>query len=180
MINVTLTYSLPIFTIETKNFSQKKRELKKIFKNYPESRQNKSFSTNKLHTDIKLVTSFSNIIKEELEVVCDKLQKPLSVYDAWSVSYKKGDYTGPHNHDKNDGSEGYSAILYLDFKKGSPLTTFIQPWNNPSKEDKISFASSYPHPAKEGDMVIFPREISHFTRPNKLSFKKRIISFDME
>ena len=66
MINVTLTYSLPIFTIETKNFSQKKRELKKIFKNYPESRQNKSFSTNKLHTDIKLVTSFSNIIKEEL------------------------------------------------------------------------------------------------------------------
>jgi len=48
------------------------------------------------------------------------------------------------------------------------------------KEDKISFASSYPHPAKEGDITIFSREISHFTRPNKLSSTKRIISFDME
>tara|TARA_R110000765_G_scaffold418961_1_gene522795 strand:+ start:656 stop:1207 length:552 start_codon:yes stop_codon:yes gene_type:complete len=180
MINITLTYSVPIIKIKIKNFYKKKKELKKILKNFPESKQNKSFYTNKLQTDKKVVFTFRDILKEELALLSDKVKTPLSVYDVWSVVYKKGDYAGPHNHDKNDGSKGYSGILYLDFKKGSPLTTFVRPWNNSAKEDKISFAASYPHPVEEGDMIIFPREISHFTRPNKLNFTKRVVSFDAD
>ena len=51
MINITLTYSIPIIKIKIKNFNKKKKELKKILKKFPESRQNKSFYTNKLQTD---------------------------------------------------------------------------------------------------------------------------------
>jgi len=35
-------------------------------------------------------------------------------------------------------------------------------------------------PVKEGDIVVVPHHIVHFTRPNPVSFKKRIISFDFK
>ena len=33
---------------------------------------------------------------------------------------------------------------------------------------------------EEGDIVIVPQFITHFTKPNNLKFKKRIISFDFK
>ena len=36
----------------------------------------------------------------------------------------------------------------------------------------------YEPKAEEGDIVIVPQFIVHFTRPNLVPFKKRIISFD--
>ena len=38
----------------------------------------------------------------------------------------------------------------------------------------------YEPKAEEGDIVIIPQHIVHFTRPNPVSFKKRIISFDFK
>ena len=152
MINTTLIFSIPLFTIKINNFYKKKKELNKTLKNYPEiKRPPNIFYTNKNHTDLKLRTNFCHILKEELTLV------------------SKGEYTLPHNH----GSQGYSGIMYLDFKGSSPLTTYIQPWN--SSQDKTSL---YPHPVEEGDMVIFPQYLLHFTEPNTDKFKKRVISFD--
>ena len=70
MINITLTYSVPIIKIKIKNFYKKKKELKKILKNFPESKQNKSFYTNKLQTDKKVVFTFRDILKV---IVCDSV-----------------------------------------------------------------------------------------------------------
>ena len=170
MINTTLIFSVPLFTIKINNFYKKKKELNKTLKNYPEiKRPPNIFYTNKNHTDLKLRTNFCHILKEELTLVSKELKTAISVYDVWSVTYNKGEYTLPHNH----GSQGYSGIMYLDFKGSSPLTTYIQPWN--SSQDKTSL---YPHPVEEGGMVIFPQYLLHFTEPNTDKFKKRVISFD--
>ena len=88
----------------------------------------------------------------------------------WSVTYKKNQFHVPHNH----GSTGYAAILYVDMNKTSPVTTYIRPWNN-TETDTTVFTDP---PVEEGDLVIVPRFLIHFTNPNKTSFKKRIVSFD--
>ena len=46
-------------------------------------------------------------------MLSEKLQRDIRVDDAWSVSYKKGEYHSVHNH----GSIGLSGILYLDQPK---------------------------------------------------------------
>ena len=58
-------------------------------------------------------------------------------------------------------------------RKDSPNTTYIQPWNN--EKDKSVL---YTPPVEEGDIMIVPQFLTHYTEPNKTYFKKRIISFD--
>tara|TARA_Y100001963_G_C6538084_1_gene334196 strand:- start:160 stop:351 length:192 start_codon:yes stop_codon:yes gene_type:complete len=58
-------------------------------------------------------------------------------------------------------------------KKDSPKTNYIQPWN--SEKD---MTRSYSPSVEEGDIMIVPQFLLHYTEPNKLKFKKRIISFD--
>ena len=57
--------------------------------------------------------------------------------------------------------------------KNSPGTTYIQPWNN---EKDLSVL--YSPEVKPGDIMIVPQHLWHYTEPNKINFKKRILSFD--
>ena len=59
------------------------------------------------------------------------------------------------------------------YEKNSPSTTYIQPWNN-EKDYSVLRA---PH-VKSGDIMIVPQHLWHYSEPNKIKFKKRIISFD--
>ena len=104
--------------------------------------------------------------KELLFKCVDKIK------DIWSVSYTKGEYHSPHNH----GSIGWAGILYLDLPKDSPVTSYLQPWNDIQNDTSIY------HPVKvvEGQIVIVPQFVTHFSPPNKSTKKKRIISWDME
>ena len=58
-------------------------------------------------------------------------------------------------------------------KPDSPKTTYIQPWNN--QEDRSVL---YTPQVKPGDMMIVPQFLMHYSEPNKINFKKRILSFD--
>jgi hypothetical protein len=88
------------------------------------------------------------------------------------VTYKNGDYHTPHNH----GSTGLSGILYLNLDKKSPPTTYLQPWNDWYSDRTIM----YPMPVQEGQIVVIPQFINHFSEPNKAKKIKRIISWDMK
>jgi hypothetical protein len=58
-------------------------------------------------------------------------------------------------------------------KKDSPRTTYISPFNNENDETVL-----YSPEVAEGDIMIVPQFILHYTEPNKTFFKKRILSFD--
>ena len=96
--------------------------------------------------------------------LCDILRLKLSTYHDAPFNYHV-----PHNH----SSTGYCGILYLDMKPDSPKTTYIQPWNN--QEDRSVL---YSPEVKPGDIMIVPQHLWHYTEPNKINFKKRILSFD--
>ena len=104
------------------------------------------------------------IFQEEFNQISQHYGRLLN-YGAWSASYDKGDYHIPHNH----GSVGHCGILYLDMHRNHQLL-LVQPWNNDKDRSVI-----YEPEAEEGDIVIIPQHIVHFTRPNPVSFKKNYI-----
>ena len=165
-------FKMNFVSIKCKDFKRKKEKLIKAFENYPEKlNEFNLFYTNKNNTDVELKKQFCQIMQDEIKILCQEFKAKINLYDVWSVSYEKGQYNPAHNH----GSTNLCGILYLNFDKNSPKTTYIQPWNNLA--DKTVY---FTPDIEEGDMIIAPQQVMHFTEPNKIVYKKRIISFDFQ
>jgi len=167
-MKIDTPFRLEFLTIETNNFKDKKKAILQELKKYPEKKYS-NFSSNR--SEIGLADAVANIFQEEFLQISEHYKSNIDLYSSWSATYSKGDYYIPHNH----GSTGYCGILYLNMNKKSPATCYMQPWNNDNDRSII-----YEPAAKEGDIVIVPQFITHFTKPNLVSFKKRIISFDFK
>ena len=165
-------FEIPMWSIPCIQFRKKKEQLVKLLKNYPEKRIGiQNFITNRQTPRPNFSQAFSNIIEEELGMLSQQVKSDIVIDDIWSVSYKKGDYHSPHNH----GTIGYAGILYLEFPEGSQPTNYVQPWQNISN-DTTMFNT---FPVKEGDIVVVPKFVNHFSPPHKGKKQKRIISWDM-
>ena len=165
-------FTIPMWSIPILNFKKKKPQLEKLCKAFPEKKHGiPTFFTNRQRDISGFAEAFNNILSEELSMLTQKLKKDIQIQDIWSVLYKKGDYHTPHNH----GSVGLTGILYLNLPKDAYPTTYIQPWN-----DWYSDRTIYnPLKVNEGDIVVIPRFIRHFTEPHKSKQIKRVISWDM-
>ena len=159
-------FKIEFFKIQCVNFKDKKEHLIKILKQFPETAK-PNFYSNRDKADF--TWHLREIFKDEFKLIETKYNNKILLQRAWSVTYSKGDYHIPHNH----SSQGYTGILYLQMKKDSPKTTYIQPWN--SEKDRSVL---YSPDVKEGDIMIVPQFVTHYTEPNKIIFKKRIVSFD--
>ena len=166
--------TIPYWKIQTINFKKKKKELITLLESYPEEKRNgeQPFSSNR-HTDrAGFAEPFSLIMNEELKAFAIEIETDFMITELWSVSYGKGDYQSVHNH----GSIGLSGILYLDLPKDSPVTFYLQPWND-IVDNTVQYLTV---PIVEGDIVIVPSFVMHFSEPNKSNSKKRIMSWDMK
>ena len=159
-------FQIEFFKIRCIDFKNKKKKLEEALARYPEMPRD-NFCSNRDKCSIN--TEFKQIFKDEFSLIRAKYNSKISLQRVWSVSYNKGDYHVPHNH----SSIGYCGILYLDMKPESPRTTYIQPWNN--EQDRSVLYTPY---VKSGDMVIVPQFLMHYSAPNPIKFKKRILSFD--
>tara|TARA_R100000773_G_scaffold14964_2_gene13678 strand:- start:315 stop:848 length:534 start_codon:yes stop_codon:yes gene_type:complete len=159
-------FKINFFKLSCLNFKNKRQEIEKFLEHYPEMPfPNFLSNRNKANFVPKLLDVFS----DEFNFIRAKFNCKIVLDSAWSVSYRKGDYHVPHNH----SSKGYTGIIYLRMSKDSPKTTFIQPWNNELDQSVL-----YTPPVETGDILITPQFVTHYTEPNKINFKKRIISFD--
>ena len=159
-------FKIEFFKIKCVDFKNKKAKIEEVLDRYPEM-PFANFHSNRHKARIN--KELLEIFKEEFYLIRTKFNAAIILDRAWSVTYNKGDYHVPHNH----SSQGYAGIIYLQQRKDSPKTTYIQPWNN--QEDKSVL---YTPPVKEGDMMIVPQHLWHYSEPNKIKFKKRILSFD--
>ena len=159
-------FKIEFFKIKCIDFKNKKEHIEKILDQYPEM-PFPNFYSNRNKANI--VWDLQEIFKDEFHLIRTKFNSKINVDRAWSVTYDKGHYHVPHNH----SSKGYAGIIYLQQRKDSPRTTYIQPWNNERDESVL-----YSPEVKQGDIMIVPQFLTHYTEPNKTFFKKRIISFD--
>ena len=170
-------FNIPFWGIRIINFEEKKKELVKLLESYPEEKEKYGeregeFATNRQTDRSGLVEQFASIMNQELEGFSKEIKKDFAIIEIWSVSYAQGDSQSAHNH----SSMGLSGILYLDLPKDSPETTYIQPWTD-HETDTVRYIEI---PIAEGDIVIVPSFVLHFSEPNKSKNKKRIISWDMK
>ena len=159
-------FKIEFFKIKCTNFKNKKEHLEEVLKMFPEM-PFPNFYSNRNKSDF--TWQLQEIFKDEFSLIRTKYDSKIDVTRAWSVTYDKGHYHVPHNH----SSQGYAAILYLQMKKDSPKTTYIQPWNN-EKDQSVLYSPD----VEEGDIMIVPQFVTHYTEPNKIYFKKRIVAFD--
>ena len=177
LIHQESLFNIPFWGIQIINFEEKKKELVKLLESYPEGYEKYGeiegeFATNRSTDRSGLREGFFSIMKQELEGFSKEIKKDLAITEIWSVSYDTGDSQSAHNH----SSMGLSGILYLDLPKDSPKTTYIQPWHD-YEIDSVPFSDL---PIVEGDIVIVPSFLLHYSNPNKSKNKKRIISWDMK
>ena len=163
---IEAVFKIEFLKIKCINFKKKKKEMEKVLKSFPEIRS-KNFNSNRDRADIRV--PLKNIFADEFNLIKNIYPPATNLTNAWSVTYKKGDYHLPHTH----GSVGYGGILYLNQHKKHPRTTYLQPWNSP-RDNSVLFNPE----VEEGDIMIVPKFIVHHTEPNKLSMSKRIIGFD--
>ena len=159
-------FKIDFFKIKCVNFKNKKEHIEEVLKMFPE-KPFTNFYSNRDKADF--TWQLQQIFKDEFNLIKTKHNTEINVTRAWSVTYDKGHYHVPHNH----SSQGYTGIIYLQINKDSPKTTYIRPWNN-EKDKTVLFAPD----VKQGDIMIVPQFLMHYTEPNKTYFKKRIISFD--
>mgnify|MGYP003136186736 FL=1 len=165
-MDIKAPFKINFLTIKTEGFFLKRKEINKKLKKFPEKRY-ANFHSNRQKCTME--KDFVKIFEDEFLKISKYFQSQMNLESCWSATYSKGDYHVPHNH----GSTGYCGILYLDMHKKSPSTVYMQPWN-----DDFDNTLLYEPSVEEGDIVIVPKFVVHFTRPNLVSFKKRIISFD--
>jgi len=172
MINYTSVFSIPIWSFKCNEWEDKKRQLNEILKEFPESRTPlQNFLTNRQSNRAGLIELVSSLFKREFTMITEHYKKDISINDMWTVSYEKNDYHSPHNH----GGRGLTAILYYQLPIDSPTTTYIQPWNDWNTDRTIY----RPFTVYEGDIVIVPSFLNHFSEPNKSEKTKKILSWDM-
>lgn len=98
--------------------------------------------------------------------------KKADVFNLWTVKYNKHDYHAVHNH----GQSGYTAVLYYEYDKIEHTPTyFLDPLPDPLGTG-TRFSSV---DVKEGDIVIVPSSILHYTKPNTSDKPRKVISWDM-
>jgi len=171
MIQETM-FNIPYWTLPCIKFKDKKKKLQSLCRRHPESKNGiQTFSTNRQSPRIRFKEDLIIILEEELRMLSETLKRDIRINDAWSVSYKTGEYHSVHNH----GSVGLSGIIYLDQPKDAPVTNYVQPWNDYTSDRTVYM----PIPIHEGTIVVVPQFVQHFSPPNKSKKIKRIISWDM-
>ena len=120
----------------------------------------------------RAVDEMTKLLRPEMsrfghEFGCD----PVMVH-SWFERASTQMYHPPHTH----GHGGWSAVLYIDF---DPLvhnsTIFVSPFNHFIEGTQLQYRTG----VKEGDLVLFPSFLLHYTQPNESDKKRTVASFNM-
>ena len=115
----------------------------------------------------------TSILEEELGEFMLQIGGVVQVNMSWIERSTKGMSHSIHNH----GALGYSAACYVtyDSEKHTP-TQFVAPFCNPINGDILQYE---PPNVKEGDLVLFPSYLLHYTRPNTSDSERIVLSFNL-
>lgn len=121
----------------------------------------------------KMNKIFLKIFKEEILNLNKFIENDLNLKNVWVVHYEKYQEHIIHSH----GPTGLSGVIYLNYdEKEHEPTKYLMPFFHPINQNSLI----YQEDVKEGDLVIIPSFINHFTPTNKSEKIRSIIGFDME
>ena len=172
---MNILHVVPYYTYKVKDWQEKKLKIQNAISHQVFTRNtanNVSFFDSDRENYRNYINDFLTIFSDELQEFGQELNlNSLKIEDIWTVQYDKGDYHVVHNH----GAGNLSAVLYLDYDEKEHSGTYFVPG-----QDNFNNRTEITSPTvQEGDIVIFPSNVLHFTVPNTSDKVRRVISFDI-
>ncbi len=125
-----------------------------------------------LYATPKYLSTVRDILRDEMDQFAYDLQaKPVIVRAWFERAYKKMHHP-PHTH----GHGGWSAVLFLDYNpEHHTPTIFISPFNHFIDGSQLQYRPE----CKEGDLILFPSMLLHYTLPNTSNVRRTVCSFNL-
>jgi quercetin dioxygenase-like cupin family protein len=168
-----ILFQIPVYQYSVLAWTEKKKRLLSLLDS-EKFKYCDTFLSDRSQNSNVYLKDFTDIIQSELENFrLDLGLGTIFVTDVWTVTYKTGDFHAPHTH----SSSGYSGVLYLDYDQEEHTgTCFVNSITNP-----ITDLTDGARPqVQEGDIVLTPSNILHFTYPNKSTKDRTIMGFDIK
>jgi len=166
---------IPYYQYTCTNWQEKKSKIKSYI-NLGKLKRN---SADTFYTDLhsnqnNYFENFLDIFGEELQQFGQEIKVDrFEINKLWTVEYHRNDYHDIHTH----GQASLTGILYIDFDPEIHSSTyFVLDHIDPFTKNTIIKKSEG---VKEGDFVIVPSNILHYTRPSASDIPKRVVAFDI-
>ena len=170
-------FAIPYWKFTLKDWDKKKEKIQTLLKQYPcIKHEGQNFLTNRRLSPDKASVFLSECLKlfaDPLQEFVQEIKTNLKTTQAFATAYDKGQDHILHNH----GKSLFTAMAYIDLDpKIHSGTVYKQPYN---QFDSGNVAFVIPK-VVEGDMIIVPGNIEHFSPVNSSSERKTIIAMDLD
>jgi cupin superfamily acireductone dioxygenase involved in methionine salvage len=154
------------------NWDVKKNKFEKDIKNL-NFIENQFVTSRNVKQKINLNEIFKRNFKKELNLLEKTINNKLNLKNVWVVHYKQYQEHIIHNH----GNSGLGGIIYLKYhNKLHEPTRYLMPLNDLVSENSLI----YNEQVEEGDILIMPSFIHHYSSINRSEEVRSIIGFDLE
>jgi hypothetical protein len=167
-------FSISIFQVALNNWGKKKQALLSMTQKSNFFKGQDTVESDFYTQQVSHNNSIRIIFQDEMNLFLNELKKKdYVISNSWFEKASNGQFHGVHNH----GQLGYSAVCYIEYDETVHTPTqFVSPIN-----DINDGASDYYIPTvKEGDLIIFPSMLLHYTMPNISDTNRLILSFNLK
>ena len=122
--------------------------------------------------DNSYVNEITDILSDELSWFGNDYSCNPHIVRAWYERALPYMYHPVHNH----GHGGFSAVLFIEYNKQYHRpTNFIAPFDHFITGEQLTYE---PH-VEEGDLILFPSFLHHYTHPHTSEHRRTVLSFNI-
>ena len=116
--------------------------------------------------------TISDILSDEMSWFAHDYQCNPHIVRSWYERALPYMYHPTHNH----GHGGYSAVLYIEYNpKYHRPTNFIAPYDHFITGEQLTYEPE----VEEGDLILFPSFLHHYTHPHQSQERRTVLSFNI-
>ena len=115
--------------------------------------------------------TISDILSDEMSWFAHDYQCNPHIVRSWYERALPYMYHPTHNH----GHGGWSAVVFIEYTKWHTPTQFIAPFDHFITGEPLIYSPT----VEEGDIILFPSFIHHYTHPHTSEERRTVLSFNV-
>ena len=178
-------FSIPVIKYRCHNWKQKKQDFlsllneqtltmgeESVYSDYGEYDTLTAEHQMGLYDTPTYLDRVKSLLKEEMEWFAHDLNADPQIVRAWFERALYKNHHPPHTH----GHGGWSAVLYIEYDPTVHTSTvFVSPFNHFVTGMQLNYMPT----VEEGDLILFPSFILHYTQLNESNVQRTVASFNL-